>query len=266
MTNQSVERASLFCVPAAGSPESSFAALGTCLRASVRVHELPPREPGGEGGIAAAAESCFRAIREVHTSGDTHLLGHLDGGPVALEIALRMQRVGGTVASVTLVDSDAPPGDGDAIRNGRGEAFQGLLEALERGAERTFGYSPLALGPLDEATRRELASKRLRRCGFMVRGVSPRELDGPLPALPGADAPSGPYAGLVRLVLLRNAAQDEAGNLRRPWAPGPFTRAAGAAGRPRLAKDRPFAGRAVVRVHCTGAEHAGRGGQAVEAA
>jgi thioesterase domain-containing protein len=217
MTNRSVERAPLFCVPATGSPERAFSALGSCLSATLRVHELPAREPGGEGGIAAAAESCLRAIGQVHTSGDIHLLGHLDGGPVALEIALRMQRAGGTVASVTLVDSGVPPGDGDAIGNDRGEAFQGLLEALERGAEHTFGYAPLALAPLDVATRRELVSERLKRCGFMVQGVSPRELDGPLPALPGDDAPSAPYAGLVRLVLLRNPALDEAGNLRR-WA------------------------------------------------
>jgi hypothetical protein len=78
-----------------------------------------------------------------------------------------------------------------------------------------------------------------------------------------ADAPPGFHWHLEKagLTLTRSNGGNRVG---RPWAPGPFTRAADAAGRPRLAKDLPFAGCAVVRV--TGAEHAGRGGQAVGSA
>jgi pimeloyl-ACP methyl ester carboxylesterase len=214
-----MRHAPLFCVPAAGGAADCFAALGTCVSTGLQLHVLPARLGGRQdGGSAAAVEACLRAIRAARTPGDVHLLGHLDGGWVALETALRLPAAGSAVASVTLVDSDVPPGHGDApVENGRGEAFLALLEALERGAERSFGFAPTETGALDEPARRELVSERLRRCGYLVQGMGPGELRAPFPpSLGTGDPPPCPRAGVVRLILLRSS-PDEAADLKR-WA------------------------------------------------
>lgn len=76
------------------------------------MYGLQPRgiEPGQtpHSSIQVAAADNLKAISDILSKGPIHLLGHSHGGLIALEMAHQLNQQGKKVASVTLIDSQAP--------------------------------------------------------------------------------------------------------------------------------------------------------------
>src|SRR5207248_8081121 len=79
------------------------------------IYGLQPRGVDGRliphSTVSSAAESYVRAINQVQAEGPVHLLGHSFGGWVAFEMAQRLCAAGRTVASVSVIDTEAPDCD-----------------------------------------------------------------------------------------------------------------------------------------------------------
>lgn len=102
----------LICLPGAGSSVTSLGHFVGALPPGRSVYGLQPRgiEPNDvpHSSIQTAAADNLKAIQGITARGPIHLLGHSHGGLIALEIARQLHLQGGDVASVTLVDSQAP--------------------------------------------------------------------------------------------------------------------------------------------------------------
>jgi thioesterase domain-containing protein len=105
----------VFCVPGAGANITDFIHVAPALGGQWPIHGLQPR--GLNNGrvphstVPAAARAYLRVIDETYPEGPLHLLGHSFGGWVVFEMALRLRAAGRKVASVTLIDAEAPEGD-----------------------------------------------------------------------------------------------------------------------------------------------------------
>jgi thioesterase domain-containing protein len=220
----------LFCVPGAGASVTAFSELGQSLDPSWRVHGLQPR--GLDGGLVphstvqAAAEAYLRAVLQVKPDRPVHLLGHSYGGWVVFEMALRLRAAGRAVASLTIVDSQVPHGDGaSAEEYAHGEAFLRLVEVFEESAERSLGIGEREIAPLGEDGRLALLHERLARIGLVPRRSDPSMLRGPFRSfsacLRATYTPSGVYAGPLSLVLVGDEPGfEETVSGWRRWAPG----------------------------------------------
>jgi thioesterase domain-containing protein len=226
----------VFCVPGAGDNVIGFHALADALGGEWPVHGLQPR--GVEGtyvpyaSVETAANAYVQAIRA--TVGDTpvHLLGHSFGGWVAFEVAQRLRAGGGTVASLTVIDSEAPGAD----ILGREHTHLGVLTEMIRLFElmtgKSLGIDAVQLETLDQGEQRKLLHERLTDVGLMPRRSDPDALRGPLrtfaAAVRTAYRPQQPYPDPVRLVLVRDTLLDDTDDQKRhqdivtawkPWAP-----------------------------------------------
>ncbi|HEY0035212.1 MAG TPA: alpha/beta fold hydrolase, partial [Longimicrobium sp.] len=179
-------------------------------------------------------EHYLRALGEACPKGPVHLLGHSFGGWVALEMALRLHEAGRPVASLTILDSEAPDDSETLVREyGGGEAFLKLVEILELATERSLGIGPADVASRDEAGWLKLLHGKMVALGLLGARTAPEVMAGPFRTfarcLRTAYRPSGVYPGRVRLVLVADPAKDEAANLAafaevergwRKWAPG----------------------------------------------
>jgi arthrofactin-type cyclic lipopeptide synthetase C len=225
-------------VPGAGSGVTSFIDLLMALDPSVPVHGLQPRGVDGEAPphttVQAAAEHYLRALPETSPAGPLHLLGHSFGGWVAFEMALRLHAAGRPVASLTILDSEAPDDSETLVREyDGGEAFLKLVEILELATERSLGIAPEDVASRDEAGWLKLLHGKMVGLGLLSARTAPEVMAGPLRTfarcLRTAYRPSGVYPGPLRLVLVDDPAKDEAANRAafaeielgwRKWAPG----------------------------------------------
>ncbi|HLL48139.1 MAG TPA: alpha/beta fold hydrolase, partial [Longimicrobiaceae bacterium] len=182
--------------------------------------------------VEAAAGCYLRALREAHPAGPVHLLGHSFGGWVAFEMALRLHRAGRPVASLTLVDSEAPDG-GHGREYDDGEALLQLVEAFEQVAERALEIGPRSIESLNAAGRLKLLHERLAPLGLVPWRSEPEVLRGLLrtfaAGLRASYTPAGTFPGPLRLVLVDDPRLDLEGNRRqreegveawKRWAPG----------------------------------------------
>jgi thioesterase domain-containing protein len=212
-------RAPLFCVPGAGANVASFAELVEALDPAWPVHGLQPRGLAGDGvphaTVEAAASYYLRAVEEAAPSGPVHLLGHSFGGWVAFEMAARLATAGRPVASLTMVDTDAPTAEGVVEEFDAAEAYLKLVEVFEQSAERSLDIGAREAA-MDEAGRLRVLHERLVRLGMMPARSTPDVLRGPLrtfgAALRASYRPSAPYAHPVRLVLVDDPRRDVEAN------------------------------------------------------
>jgi thioesterase domain-containing protein len=228
---------SVFCVPGAGGNVIGFIELSVALGQEWPLYGLQPR--GVEGALAphstveAAATMCRREIEAVQPSGEIHLLGHSFGGWVAFEIATQMRAAGRSVSSLTIIDSEAPDGDGLRSREYTSlEVLMELIEVMELAAEKKLGIQSAELESEDETGRLRLLHEGLLRVGLLPARSAPDTLRGAVRAfgatLRTSYRPRQPYTAPLRLALARDPRHDDQTNERehhnilvgwRKWAP-----------------------------------------------
>ena len=210
----------VFCVPGAGDSVTGFVGLSEALGRDWPLFGLQPRGLDGEtvphSAVEAAAGCYLAALEQECPHGPVHLVGHSFGGWVALEMALRLQAAGREMASLTVIDSEAPGSSGRAYTTTA--ALVRLIEAMQLAAGK-----PLGIDLVEFAGRDEVAQRQWLHAGMVGVGL--------LPARAGVEAMAGPsrtyaaalrtgyqpgrrFEGVVRLVLAQDPALDAAGNQR----------------------------------------------------
>lgn len=213
--------APLFCIPGAGDSVTGFTGLAAALGGSWPVHGLQPRGVEGlmvpHASVQAAADCYLDAIATLQPRGPVHLMGHSFGGWIAFEIAMRLQAANRPVASLTLVDSEAP-GQGDVLGNEHSavDVAGRFVESLELACEKRLGISRSVLESVDDDERLSMVHAGAVRVGLMPARSRPESLRGCLrtfgTALRTSYRPRGEYTGPVRLVLIPDLRLDAQAN------------------------------------------------------
>lgn len=214
----------IYCVPGAGNSVTDFTAWAEAVGEEWPVHGLQPRGVADDlvphSTVQAAAAQYLRAIDESHPHGPVHLLGHSFGGWIVLELAHLLRARGRTVASLTVIDVEAP--DNQNLLGGDYTAIEALLElvdVIEMAVEQPLGVKAADLAPLDDTDRLKLLHQALLRVGMMPMRSSPEALKGIVRAFGAAlrttYRPAAPYPDLLRLVTVSDTRVDADADRRR---------------------------------------------------
>jgi thioesterase domain-containing protein len=202
------DKPALYCFPGAGDSITGFMGLCNALGDAWTVYGFQPRGTDGilipHFDVEAAARCYLRAI-DARPPAPVHLLGHSFGGYVALEVAIRCRAANRPVASLTLVDSEAPDFTRAAPREyGAMDIWTRFIQSLELAAERVLGVDHAVLEASD-ARRLEMVHAGAVRVGLLPARSSPQTLAGSFrtfgAALRSAYTPSSVYPGPVRLAF-----------------------------------------------------------------
>jgi thioesterase domain-containing protein len=219
----SANHAPVFCVPGAGDSVTSFFGLADAFGPAWPMHGLQPRGLCGglvpHSGVEAAAEAYLQAIDAVRPDGPVHLIGHSFGGWIVFEMASRLRARRRIVASLTLIDSEAPGGDGVVGQPYTATGvLEQLIETLQLAAGQSFGIDAAAFRAQDDAGQMRLLHSGMVRAGMLPQRSAPDVMRGPVrvfgTALRTLYLPRHPYTGPVRLVLAEDPALDTAANQR----------------------------------------------------
>nr|WP_282601189.1 non-ribosomal peptide synthetase [Ralstonia pseudosolanacearum] len=229
---------SVVCIPGAGDGVVRFMHLAEALGGARPLYGMQPRGVDGwrvpHSTVEAAAAAYVRALDAGQVARGIHLIGHSFGGWVALEMALQLQAAGRTVASLTLLDCEAPGSEAGWL--GRTYTATAVLakfvEAVELALGRSLGIDPAQLHAADEAEQWRLIHAGMVGAGLIPRRSQPGMLRGPIrtfgTALRTPYRPGRLYTGPVRLVLADDPALSHEANEReqcrtvselRGWAP-----------------------------------------------
>jgi arthrofactin-type cyclic lipopeptide synthetase C len=215
--------APVFCVPGAGDSVTGFVGLSEALGRDWPLFGLQPRGLDGEAvphsQVEAAAACYLTALAQECPRGPVHLVGHSFGGWVALEMAVRLQAMGREVASLTVIDSESPGGNGVVGRPYTSTvALLRLIEAMQLSAGKSLDIDPVAFAGRDEVAQREWLHAGMVAVGLLPARASVDAMAGPArtyaAALRTVYRPTQRYHGVVRLVLAQDPALDAAGNQR----------------------------------------------------
>ncbi|MGC5700439.1 amino acid adenylation domain-containing protein [Pseudomonas sp. NFXW11] len=220
-------QAPIFCVPGAGDSITGFIGLTEALGPEWPIFGLQARGLDGQGAphgqVQVAARHYLQAIEAEYPTGPLHLIGHSYGGWVAFEMAGALQAVGRPVASLTLIDSEAPAGNGVLGRPYTGTAvLWRLIESMQLAAGQSMGLDPERFAAEDDGMQMHLLHAGMVRVGLLSSRADPRAMQGPArtfaTALRTRYQPQQPYQGRVRLVLADDPSLDAAGNRREQQA------------------------------------------------
>jgi arthrofactin-type cyclic lipopeptide synthetase C len=210
-----------FWVPGAGATVINLAEVVTHLDRTISVYGLQPRGLEAEyvphSTVEAAAEYYMQAINEVSPRGPVHLLGHSFGGLVAFHMAQLLLESGRTVASLIILDKEAPDrADSVAHEYSHTDMLMSWIDDCELVLGHPLGISRADIEWLSEGTQRELLHTNLVREGLMPPRSNPDELRGPLrvygASIRARYVPDKPYLGPLKLVLVDDPRLDQASN------------------------------------------------------
>ncbi|MFJ3410845.1 orfamide A non-ribosomal peptide synthetase OfaC [Pseudomonas protegens] len=213
----------IFCVPGAGDSITGFIGLSEALGAEWPILGLQARGLDGcgvpHGQVEVAARHYLEAITAEYPDGPLHLIGHSFGGWVAFEMAGALQAAGREVVSLTLIDSEAPGGNGALGRPyTTTAALWRLIESMQLAAGQDMGIDPERFAAEDDGMQMHLLHAGMVRVGLLSPRADPRAMHGPArtfaSALRTRYQPRRPYQGKVRLVLADDPSLDAAGNRR----------------------------------------------------
>jgi amino acid adenylation domain-containing protein len=207
----------IFCIPGAGDNVIGFISLANALGTAWPLYGLQPRGVEGalvpHSSVEAAAAAYRKEIETVQPDGYVHLIGHSFGGWVAFEIAQQLRDSGRHVASLTIIDSEAPDGSGILGQEYTSfEAVKELVRIMEIAAGRSLEIDYSELETQDETGRLASLHAGMVRAGLMPRRSSPDAMRGPLRtfscALRTAYTPKRTYPEPVRLALAHDTHLD----------------------------------------------------------
>ncbi len=206
--------APVICVPGSGASVTAFCDLAEELGADIPVHGLQARGLDDQSipfpDVETATE-CFVAALQPLTSARCHIVGHSFGGWIAFELALRLQRLGASVATLMILDSRVPAVAG-APRDVRTRLMNllQLIGLFELRIERGLGISAHDLMGLTEEQQFEFLFARLCRAGILSPQSGRSVLRGTVRVFEtNANThyvPGGVFRGSLHFVRARSAA------------------------------------------------------------
>ncbi|MGX1174673.1 non-ribosomal peptide synthetase [Pseudomonas sp. R151218B TE3479] len=217
------DRAPIFCVPGAGDSVTGFIGLTDAFGPEWPIHGLQHRGLDGSTEpfslVETAAQAYLDAIDKVQPEGPVHLLGHSFGGWIVFEMAARLHARGRKVASLTLIDSESPGGNGVV---GKPYTATGvlnrLIEAMQLASGKSLGIDATVFGTQDDTAQMRLLHAGMVRAGMLPQRSAVDSMRGPArafgTALRTVYQPQHRYTGPVRLVLANDPTLDTAGNKR----------------------------------------------------
>jgi len=214
----------LFSIPGAGDDVERFHELAGVLKGECSIYGLQPRGVDGlevpHATVEATAAAYLKEIDAIHPDGPVHLLGHAFGGLAAFEIAIRLKSNGRQMASLTLIDSQAP--DGNDVVSNEYTSTQVISEFIGRSelsAGRSLGLERERLEAGEVGGKMQLLYEATVRAGLRPKGSNPQALYGAVRAFGTAMRtsyrPQRPYSGSVRLLLAADPRLDGSNNQRR---------------------------------------------------
>ncbi|SDX46163.1 arthrofactin-type cyclic lipopeptide synthetase C [Pseudomonas syringae] len=214
--------APVFCVPGAGDSVTSFIGLAEALGPDWPIYGLQPRGLDGRSvphsRVEAAAHSHVQAIEALYPQGPLHLVGHSFGGWAAHAMAAKLQARGREVASLTLIDSEAPGAEGLYSRPWTATAaLERLIEALQLSSGKRLDIDPKTFADCDYTTQLNLLQNAMVRIGMLPPRLAPQALQGIVrtfaSALRTVYRPQvAGYSGRVSLVLVDDPTLDALDN------------------------------------------------------
>jgi arthrofactin-type cyclic lipopeptide synthetase C len=208
-------------MPGAGDSVTRFIALAEALGQDMPVYGLQTRGLDGasvpHSRVEAAAECHVQAIEALYPQGPLHLVGHSFGGWVAHAVAVKFEARGREVASLTLIDSEAPDGHATCGQPYTlTQVLELLIEALQRSSGKDLGLDREAFAETDDASQLRLLQAAMARVGLLPERASPGVLQGLVrsfaSALRTVYRPGRDYSGPVSLVLVADPVLDAASN------------------------------------------------------